>query len=105
MDHFEKELEKIKNSVLFMGNLVEESVQNALFSLLKRDDSYANRVLSLEQDINHLDCEIDEDCIKLIALKQPVASDLRFIITAMKIASELERCGDLAVNIAERVLE
>lgn len=105
MDRFEKELDKIKNSVTFMGNLVEESIQNAIFSLLNRDDSYANKVVSLEQDINHLDCEIDEDCIKLIALKQPVASDLRLIITAMKTASDLERCGDLAVNIAERVRE
>lgn len=105
MDHFEKELDKIKQSVLLMGNFVEESIKNAIFSLLNRDDSYAQKVISLEKEINRIDCEIDEECIKLIALKQPVASDLRFIITAMKTASDLERCGDISVNMAERVLE
>lgn len=106
MDHqLDQELEHIKQQIILMEDNVERAIFNAYKSLIERDDNLARKVFELEREINTLDVEIEEDCIKTIALRQPVAVDLRFIITAMKITSDLERIGDLAVNMAERVLE
>lgn len=106
MDHqLDQELENIKQQIVLMEDNVERAIFNAYKSLVDRDDNMARKVFELEREINTLDVEIDEECIKTIALRQPVAGDLRFIITAMKITSDLERIGDLAVNIAERVME
>lgn len=106
MDHqLDQEIEYIKSQIVNMGEAVERALFNAFKSLLDRDDDLARKVIELEREINTLDVEIDEECIKTIALRQPVAGDLRFVITAMKITSDLERIGDLAVNIAERVME
>lgn len=85
--------------------MVESAVNNSIRSLVERDSSLANEVIIKDHLINALDVEIDEECIRLIALRQPKAGDLRGIITAMKITTDLERIGDLAVNIAERALE
>ncbi len=100
-----EELKKLRNDILQMAASIEASLGDAIKSLLERDDSLAEKVIEKDNVINSFDVMIDEECIKLIALKQPVASELRFIITAMKITSDMERIGDLCVNICERVFE
>jgi len=103
--HFDLELNALNEKLLHMARLVEESVARAVKSLKERNETFAQDVLKTERDVNLLEIEIDELCMRLLALQQPVASDLRFITSAMQIASELERVGDLAVNIAEVSLD
>lgn len=105
MTRFDEELMHLKENVLKMGALVESSIKDSVKSLVERNDELAKSVIERDHQINALDVQIDEDCIRLIALMQPKAGDLRFITTAMKIATDLERMGDNAVNIAERALE
>ncbi len=105
MTVFDDELRSLKENLLKLGAMVESAVNNSIRSLVERDSSLANEVIIKDHLINALDVEIDEECIRLIALRQPKAGDLRGIITAMKITTDLERIGDLAVNIAERALE
>ncbi|MEW6569556.1 MAG: phosphate signaling complex protein PhoU [Nitrospirota bacterium] len=102
---FDKELAALKERVLRLGSMVEMAVKNSVHSLVERDSTLAEDVIKKDYLINALDVEINEECIRLIALRQPKAGDLRFIITTMKITTDLERIGDLAVNIAERALE
>jgi phosphate transport system protein len=103
--HFDGELNVLNEKLLHMARLVEESIARSVQSLKDRNEDYAREVLKKEQDINLLDVDIDELCMKLMALRQPMAGDLRFITSGMKIGAELERMGDLAVNIAEVSLE
>jgi phosphate transport system protein len=105
MARFDEELMHLKEMVLKMGALVETSIKDSVKSLVERNDELAKGVIEMDHQINAIDVQIDEDCIRLIALMQPKAGDLRFITTAMKIATDLERMGDNAVNIAERALE
>jgi phosphate transport system protein len=105
MTVFDEELHQLKDKLLKMGALVEDAIKSSIHALVERDNALAGRVIDNDRMINMLDVEIDEDSIRLIALKQPMAVDLRFITTAMKITTDLERMGDLAVNIAERALE
>lgn len=100
-----EELTRLKEMVLKMGALVEGSIKDSVRALVERSDELAKSVIERDHQINALDVEIDEDCIRLIARRQPMAGDLRFITTAMKITTDLERMGDQAVNIAERALE
>lgn len=102
---FEKELEELKQTVLKLSSLVEKAISDSIKSLIERDSKIAAEVIDGESKINTLDVEIDEECIRLIALRQPCAGDLRLITTAMKITTDLERIGDLAVDISERALE
>jgi phosphate transport system protein len=102
---FDEELTRLKEKVLKMGAMVESAIRDSILSLVERDNELANKVIERDHETNALDVEIDEDCIRLIALRQPKAVDLRFITTAMKITTDLERMGDMAVNIAERALE
>jgi phosphate transport system protein len=102
---FDAELNVLNEKLLHMARLAEESVSLAVKSLKERNEAFAQEVLKRETSVNLLDVDTDELCLRLLALRQPVASDLRFITSAMKIASELERVGDLAVNIAEVSLE
>lgn len=102
---FDEELGALKDRVLKIGSLVEASIQDSVKSLVERDSSLARKIIERDYQINALDVEIDEECIRLIALRQPKARDLRFITTAMKITTDLERIGDLAENIAERAIE
>jgi phosphate transport system protein len=102
---FDTELEDLKKQLLLMGALVESQLQDALQSLIMRNSDLAIRIVEHDVSIDKLDVEIDEACLRLLALHQPAAGDLRFITTSMKIAMELERMSDLAVNIAERVIE
>ncbi len=102
---FDEELIKLKEKILEMGALVESSIKDAIKSLVEKDDNLAIEVIQRDHIVNAFDVEIDEECIRLIALRQPKAVDLRFITTAMKIITDLERMSDLAANIAERALE
>jgi phosphate transport system protein len=99
--HFEEELQALKNRLLNMGALVEERVHQATFALIERRPDAIDRVIAGDGDVNDLQIEIDDRCLKLLALQQPMASDLRLITAAMKINADLERIGDQAVNIAE----
>lgn len=102
---FEKELSDLKEKVLKLGSMVEKAISDSIKSLVERDSILATNVIDKEPQVNALDVEIDEECIRLIALRQPRAGDLRLITTAMKITTDLERIGDLAVDICERALE
>jgi len=102
---FDKELKILKEKLLRMASLAEESVILAVNSLKERKEELAQKVFNGEETINLLDVEIDRLSLRLLALRQPMAVDLRFITSAMKIASELERIGDQSVNIAQRALE
>ncbi len=105
MSVFDEELMRLKEKVLKIGAMVEEALRNSVRSLVERDSDLARSVIERDHQVNALDVEIDEEAIRLIALRQPKASDLRFITTAMKVTTDLERMGDLAVNISERALE
>ena len=99
--HFQEELQSLQERLLAMGGLAEERVREAIRSLLDRDLELVERVLVGDEPINELHIEIDDRCFKLLALHQPMAADLRAIVAAVKINTDLERVGDLAVNIAE----
>lgn len=99
------ELMHLKELVLKMGAMVEGSIRDSVNALVERNDELANVVIERDHQVNTLDVQIDEECIRLLALMQPMAGDLRFITTAMKITTDLERMGDNAVNIAERAQE
>ena len=99
--HFQDELEGVQTRLLEMGGLAEERVRTAVDSLVSRDIAQIDRVLRGDEPINELHMEIDSRCFKLLALHQPMATDLRAIVAAFKINVDLERVGDLAVNIAE----
>ena len=103
--HFHEELEALKQTLLAMGGLVEDQIRRVMRALVERDDALAQEVIDRDQRVNAYDVEVDETCVSLLALHQPTAGDLRFITTAMKIVTDLERIGDQAVNIAQRVLE
>jgi phosphate transport system protein len=103
--HLDQELKDLKEKILRMGALVEDQVANAIKALVERDSDLSREVISRDHKVNTMDVEIDEDCLRLIALHQPMAGDLRFLTTAMKIATELERMSDLAENICERSIE
>jgi phosphate transport system protein len=103
--HFHEELETLKQTLLAMGGLVEDQIRRAMRALVERDSEMAQHVIDRDQQVNTYDVEVDEKCVELLALHQPTASDLRFLTTAMKIVTDLERIGDQAVNIAQRVIE
>src|SRR5512136_2657827 len=102
---YEAELARLRERLLEMGGKVEASMVAAVRALTERDSALAEKVKEQDREINRLEVEIDESCARLLALRQPAASDLRFITTALKIVVDLERMGDLAVNIAERAIE
>ena len=97
-------IESLKKSLLTLGAQVEDNVRNSVRSLDKRDESLAKKVMEGDLAIDHLEVDLEEECLKALALYQPVAIDLRFIICILKINNDLERIGDIAVNIAERSL-
>jgi len=105
MTVFDEELQHLKEKLLKMGSLVEDAIKNSIHALVDRDNLLAQKVIDNDRLVNTLDVEIDEESIRLIALRQPKATDLRFITMAMKITTDLERMGDFAVNIAERAIE
>ncbi len=103
MSHvLQKELESLKRRILALSAVVEESVARAVRAVEKRDPELAVGIVRADRDIDLTEVDIEEECLKVLALHQPVASDLRFLVAVLKINNDLERIGDLAVNIAER---
>lgn len=102
--HFEEDLEALKRCLLQMGSLIEAQTQKALVSLMERRVELARAVIEGDAAVNRLQIEIDDRCLKMLALQQPMATDLRLITSAMKMSADLERIGDQAVNIAETAL-
>jgi phosphate transport system protein len=102
---FDEELNALKEKILKLGCMVENAIRDSVKALVERDSELSKEVIKKDYLINALDVGIDEECVRLIALRQPMARDLRFITTAMKITTDLERMGDFAVNIAERAIE
>jgi len=98
-------MQALKSQLLTMGGLVENRIHRAVDSLIHRNDAEAQKVIESDVEINDLQIEVDERCLKLLATQTPVAGDLRFIAAAMKINSDLERMGDQAVNIAENTMK
>jgi len=105
MGIFDEELKSLREKVLKLGVMVENAIRDSVRALIERDSELAKEVIKRDHLINALDVSVDEECVRLIALRQPMARDLRFITTTMKITTDLERMGDLAVNIAERAIE
>ena len=103
--HFDEELSDLKTKLLRMAGQTEDQIDRALTALVTRDSALARQVIERDHLDNALDVEIDEESIRLLALHQPAARDLRLVTTAMKIATELERISDLAENVSERVIE
>lgn len=101
--HLRKEIDKLKKKILSLGAMVEKSVADALTAISDKDETLAKQVIEEDVEVDRLEVEIEEDCLKILALHQPVAIDLRFIVAVLKINNDLERIADLAVNIAERV--
>jgi len=102
--HFEADLQALRNQLLTMGALVEDRVHRALHALVHRREEEAQRIVATDKEINDLQIDIDNRCLRLLATQTPLAVDLRLITSAMKINADLERVGDQAVNIAESVL-
>lgn len=102
---YEEELKKLREDILYMGGLVEDQIQKAVKSLVDRDSKLAEIIIERDHEVNRLDVDIDDLCIRLLALHQPAGRDLRFITTGLKITTDLERIGDMAVNICERAIE
>jgi phosphate transport system protein len=102
---YERELEELKDKILLLGGMVEMMIASAMKSLLSRDSDLARSVIASDPRVDAAELEIDHLSLSLLALRQPAASDLRFITTALKIVTDLERIGDLTVNISERAIE
>lgn len=102
---FDRDLNSVRERLLRMGGRVQSAVEQSLKALAERDSELAAQVIDDDAEVNRLEVDIDEACRRILALRQPAASDLRLITTALKIVTDLERCGDLAVNIAERVAD
>ena len=102
---YEAELRALRDRLLEMGGLVEKAIASSVRAMVERDPVLAEQVKTRDREINRMEVEIDGACRRILALRQPAASDLRFITTALKIVVDLERGGDLAVNVAERALD
>ena len=102
--HLHRELEKIKKRILSLGAMVEDRVRLSLDAVENRDAALAQKIIESDWEIDEVEVEVEEECLKVLALHQPVAVDLRFLIATIKINNDLERIGDQAVNIAERVI-
>ncbi|MFM8409532.1 MAG: phosphate signaling complex protein PhoU [Alphaproteobacteria bacterium] len=102
---YEEELAKLRQLVLEMGGLVESQIADSVRALASNDAELARATIGRDHEVNRYDVEIDEECLRLLALHQPAARDLRLITTGLKITTDLERIGDLAVNVCERVVE
>ena len=100
--HLQRDLDSLKKKLLTMGDLVEDATNKAIAALGQRRPELAEEVLEGDDVIDRTEVELEEDCLKVLALHQPVATDLRFVISVLKVNNDLERMGDLAINIAER---
>jgi phosphate transport system protein len=105
MGHLQREIDKLKRKILALGAIVEENLRLAFQAIDERDAAKARRVITTDVLIDQYEVDVEEECLKILALYQPVAGDLRFVAAVIKINSELERIGDLSANIAERALQ
>lgn len=103
--HFVREIDRLNRQIIEFGNQVENQVKLAIRAVKKSDNELANKVIQQDEKIDELEVELEEECLKLLALHQPMGEDLRLIISILKINNDLERIGDHAVNIAERALQ
>ncbi len=101
--HMQREMEKLKKKLLYLGSLVEDNLKAAIRSVANRDNLLASQVIQKDKLVDEMEVEVEEDCLKVLALYQPVAGDLRFIVAVLKINNDLERIGDQAANIATKV--
>jgi phosphate transport system protein len=102
--HFQRELEKIKKQILSLGSMVEDRVRRAIKAIETLDVKAAQSIMDMDYEIDEMEVDVEEECLKVLALYQPVAVDLRFLISVIKINNDLERIADEAVNIAQRIL-
>src|SRR5262245_37620414 len=102
---YEEELKKLREEIIYMGGLIEDQIQKAVKALVDRDSELAEIIIGRDHEVNHLDVESDGLGIRLLAFHQPAGRDLRVITTGLKITTDLERIGDMAVNFCERALE
>ena len=105
MTHLQREIDRLKRKILALGALVEDNLRSAFQAIELRDPAMARLVIATDAVIDQNEVDVEEDCLKILALYQPVAGDLRFLVAVIKITSELERIGDLGSNIAERALQ
>ncbi|MGA1617218.1 MAG: phosphate signaling complex protein PhoU [Pirellulales bacterium] len=105
MRHIERQIVQLKEKILRVGTLVEEAISKSITALINRDSALAQRVMASDEEIDRMEVEVEEECLKILALYQPVAADLRLVVAALKINNDLERMGDLAKNIAKRVAQ
>ncbi|MHB2147991.1 phosphate signaling complex protein PhoU [Calditrichota bacterium LG25] len=103
--HLQKDIEKLKKKVLTLSMMVEETLYDAVTALKTQNKELAQRVIENDEKIDNMEVEVENDCLKILALHQPVAIDLRYVISVLKINNDLERVGDLASNIAQRAME
>jgi len=103
--HIERQVDQLKEKILRVGTLVEEAFSKAITALINRDTALAQRVMASDEEIDRMEVEVEEECLKILALYQPVAADLRFVVAVLKFNNDLERMGDLARNIAKRVAQ
>ena len=103
--HIERQIDQLKERILRVGTLVEEAISKSITALINRDAHLAQRVMANDEEIDRMEVEVEEECLKILALYQPVAADLRFVVAVLKINNDLERMGDLARNIAKRVAQ
>jgi phosphate transport system protein len=103
--HIERQINQLKERILRVGTLVEEAISKSITALINRDVQLAQRVAASDEQIDRMEVEVEEECLKILALYQPVAADLRFVVAVLKINNDLERMGDLAKNIAKRVAQ
>jgi phosphate transport system protein len=103
--HLRRDLAMLQRRLLELGNRVEQAIADAVDALIERDEVRARRVLVHEEAIDSLEVHVEEECLKILALHQPVASDLRFVITVLKVDNDLERMGDAATSMAARALQ
>src|SRR5215831_11660691 len=100
--HYEQQLRELKDKLLLMSHQAEQMISDSIQSLVERRPSLAEEVIASDDELDKLEIEVDELCYEILALEQPVARDLRFVATALKIVCDIERIGDIAVNIAKR---
>lgn len=103
--HIVRQIDGLKERILRVGTLVEEAISKSITALINRDLPLAQRVIASDEEIDRMEVEVEEECLKILALYQPVAADLRFVVAVLKINNDLERMGDLARNIAKRVTQ
>jgi phosphate transport system protein len=103
-EHLHRQLHELKQEIVYVGSLVEEALDKAVRALTTRNELLAREVIDADGEINRMEVAVEEDCLRILALYQPVAMDLRFVVAVLKINNDLERIGDLAKNIAKRVV-